>query len=106
MNREFKERYAERGRELQFMGFPIDEMETEELYAVIGFLLEQAGGDTELTLAQEAPHRAAGTAPTASELTSLALCRDSGRTTPGSRSLSRQTARAAQSGRRAMRLVL
>jgi hypothetical protein len=55
MNREFKERYAERGRELQFMGFPIDEMETEELYAVIGFLLERAGGDTELTLAQEAP---------------------------------------------------
>ncbi len=55
MNREFKERYAERGRELQFMGFPIDEMETEELYAVIGFLLEQAGGDTELTLAQQAP---------------------------------------------------
>ena len=55
MNREFKERCAERGRELQFMGFPIDEMATEELYAVIGFLLEQAGGDTELTLAQEAP---------------------------------------------------
>jgi hypothetical protein len=55
MNREFKERYAERGRELQFMGFPVEEMETEELYAVIGFLLEQAGADTELTLAQEAP---------------------------------------------------
>jgi hypothetical protein len=55
MNRDFKERYAKRGRELQFMGFPIDEMATEELYAVIGFLLEQAGGDTELTLAQEAP---------------------------------------------------
>ena len=55
MNREFKERYADRGRELQFMGFPLDEMETEELYAVIGFLLEQAGRDTELTLAQEAP---------------------------------------------------
>lgn len=55
MNREFKERYADRGRELQFMGFPIDEMESEELYAVIGFLLEQAGRDTQLTLAQEAP---------------------------------------------------
>lgn len=55
MNREFKERYADRGRELQFMGFPIGEMDTDELYAVIGFLLEQAGGDTELTLAQEAP---------------------------------------------------
>jgi hypothetical protein len=55
MNREFRERYAERGRELQFMGFPIDEMEVEELYAVIGFLLEHAGADNELTLAQEAP---------------------------------------------------
>jgi hypothetical protein len=55
MNRDFKERYAERGRALRFMGFPIDEMEGEELYAVIGFLLEQSGADTELTLAQEAP---------------------------------------------------
>ena len=55
MNREFKQRYAQRGRELQFMGFPIEEMAVEELYAVIGFLLEQSGADTELTLAQEAP---------------------------------------------------
>jgi hypothetical protein len=55
MNRDFKERYIERGRELQFMGFPVGEMDVEELYAVIGFLLEQAGADTELTLAQEAP---------------------------------------------------
>ena len=55
MNRDFKERYVERGRELQFMGFPVDRMEVDELYAVIGFLLDQAGRDTELTLAQEAP---------------------------------------------------
>ena len=55
MNRDFKQRYAERGRELQFMGFPVERMEVDELYAVIGFLLEQAGADTELTLAQEAP---------------------------------------------------
>jgi hypothetical protein len=55
MNRDFKERYVERGRTLRFMGFPVDGMEVEELYAVIGFLLDQAGADTELTLAQEAP---------------------------------------------------
>ena len=55
MNRQFKERFAERGRELQFMGFPVEKMDVDELYAVIGFLLEQAGEDTELTLAQEAP---------------------------------------------------
>jgi hypothetical protein len=55
MNREFKDRYAERGRTLRFMGFPVDEMEVDELYAVIGFLLDQAAGDAELTLAQEAP---------------------------------------------------
>jgi hypothetical protein len=55
MNHEFKQRYAERGRMLRFMGFPIDEMEVEELYAVIGFLLEQASEGSELTLAQEAP---------------------------------------------------
>jgi hypothetical protein len=55
MQREFKERYAERGRQLVFMGFPVDDMETEDLYAVIGFLLERADQDTELELAQEAP---------------------------------------------------
>jgi hypothetical protein len=55
MNRDFKERYTERGRELQFMGFPVEQMNVDELYAVIGFLLEQSGQDTELMLAQEAP---------------------------------------------------
>ena len=55
MNRDFKVRYAERGRELQFMGFPVEQMDVDELYAVIGFLLEQSGQDTELMLAQEAP---------------------------------------------------
>ena len=55
MNRDFKERYVERGRTLRFMGFPVEAMAAEDLYAVIGFLLDQAGEDTELTLAQEAP---------------------------------------------------
>jgi hypothetical protein len=55
MQGDFKARYAELGRKLVFMGFPVDEMETQELYAVIGFLLERAGADCELDLAQEAP---------------------------------------------------
>lgn len=55
MQREFKARYAERGRNLIFMGFPVHGMDAEELCAVIGFLLERAGGDSELELAQEAP---------------------------------------------------
>jgi hypothetical protein len=55
MHREFKERYAERGRQLSVMGFPVDEMEADELHAVIGFLLDHAGDGTEALLAQEAP---------------------------------------------------
>ena len=42
MHREFKERYAERGRQLSFMGFPIDDMEVDDLHAVIGFLLDRS----------------------------------------------------------------
>ena len=55
MHKDFKERYAERGRQLQFMGFPVDDMDVDELHAVIGFLLEQGGENTEALLAQEAP---------------------------------------------------
>ncbi|HKU12772.1 MAG TPA: hypothetical protein VJQ52_00175 [Steroidobacteraceae bacterium] len=55
MHRHFKEQYVERGRRMQVMGFPVEQMDAEELYAVIGFLLEQAGDGTEALLAQEAP---------------------------------------------------
>lgn len=55
MHREFRERYAERGRQLSVMGFPVDEMEIDELHAVIGFLLDHASDGTEALLAQEAP---------------------------------------------------
>jgi hypothetical protein len=55
MHREFKERYAERGRQLSVMGFPVEVMEIDELHAVIGFLLDHAGDGTEALLAQEAP---------------------------------------------------
>lgn len=55
MNREFITRYAQRGSQLSFMGFPVEDMEPEELHAVIGFLLEQAGDESQALLAQEAP---------------------------------------------------
>ena len=55
MDPQFKARYVERGRQLSFMGFPVQDMDADELCAVIGFLLEQAGDDTEAMLAQEAP---------------------------------------------------
>lgn len=55
MDTHFKTRYADNGRRLSFMGFAVKEMDAEELYAVIGFLLEQAGEETEAILAQEAP---------------------------------------------------
>jgi hypothetical protein len=55
MDSRFKEHYAERGRHLQFMGFAVEEMEPEELYAVIGFLLEKVGEDPKAELKQEAP---------------------------------------------------
>ncbi len=55
MQKDFKERYAQHGRRLQFMGFPVDDMGVDELHAVIGFLLEQAGEATEALLAQQAP---------------------------------------------------
>jgi hypothetical protein len=55
MHQEFKSRYAESGRRLSFMGFRVGEMDADELHAVIGFLLEQAGEETEVLLAQEAP---------------------------------------------------
>lgn len=55
MHRDFKLRYAARGRQLSVMGFSVGEMDVEELHAVIGFLLERAGDDSEALLAQEAP---------------------------------------------------
>jgi hypothetical protein len=55
MDAAFRSQYAERGKELTFMGFAVQDMKPEDLYAVIGFLLERAGEDTEMILAQEAP---------------------------------------------------
>lgn len=55
MDPQFKARYEQRGRRLEFMGFAVEEMPPEELYAVIGFLLEKAGDDSRGALRQEAP---------------------------------------------------
>jgi hypothetical protein len=55
MDVNFRKQYAERGRSLEFMGFTVDKMQREELYAVIGFLLEQANDDHKAVLKREAP---------------------------------------------------
>jgi hypothetical protein len=55
MDPRFKAQYVELGRNLQFMGFSVEDMEPDELYAIIGFLLEKVGGDWEALLRQEAP---------------------------------------------------
>lgn len=55
MDPRFKARYAERGRRLELMGFSIEDMEPEELYAVIGFLLEKVDEAPKAQLRQEAP---------------------------------------------------
>jgi hypothetical protein len=56
MNPQFREQYAQRGRALMVMGYSVAEMQQEELYAVIGYLLELAEDRSpEIRLAQEAP---------------------------------------------------
>jgi hypothetical protein len=55
MDSQFIARYAEKGRLLNFMGFVVETMNSDQLHAVIGFLLERAGDETELDLAQFAP---------------------------------------------------
>lgn len=56
MNAQFRAHYAERGRSLSVMGYPVGDMQAEDLYAVIGYLLELAADrEPEARLAQEAP---------------------------------------------------
>ena len=55
MDSHFTAQYADRGRHLQFMGFNVEDMKPDELYAVIGFLLEKVGDESRLELRQEAP---------------------------------------------------
>lgn len=56
MNPQFRAQYADRGRALNVMGYSVQDMELEELYAVIGYLLDLAEDRApEARLAQEAP---------------------------------------------------
>ncbi len=56
MNAQFRSQYAARGRTLRGMGYEVEQMETEDVYAVIGYLLDLAADrDPEARLAQEAP---------------------------------------------------
>ncbi|NLG74708.1 MAG: hypothetical protein GX535_00570 [Xanthomonadaceae bacterium] len=56
MNAQFRAHYAERGRALNVMGYSVEDMQAEDLYAVIGYLLEVAHDrNPEARLAQEAP---------------------------------------------------
>ena len=56
MNPQFREQYAERGRTLTVMGYSVEDMQQEDLYAVIGYLLELSHDRSpEIRLAQEAP---------------------------------------------------
>ena len=56
MNPQFRSQYAARGRALKGMGYEVEEMEAEDVYAVIGYLLDLAADrDPEARLAQEAP---------------------------------------------------
>jgi hypothetical protein len=56
MNPQFRAQYTERGRSLTVMGYSVQEMDTEDLYAVIGYLLDLSQDRApEARLAQEAP---------------------------------------------------
>jgi len=43
----FRARYEQRGRAFKLMGMPVEELSREELFAVIGYLLELDGGQLE-----------------------------------------------------------
>jgi hypothetical protein len=56
MNPQFRDQYAKLGRALCVMGYSVEDMEQEDLYAVIGYLLELSRDRSpEILLAQEAP---------------------------------------------------
>jgi hypothetical protein len=55
MNGQLRSRYPGRGRDYVFMGERVRDMPVEDLYAVIGYLLDKGGADTELAQRQDAP---------------------------------------------------
>jgi|GEM_PF-1091896 hypothetical protein len=56
MNAQFRSHYAARGRALEVLGLSVEKMSADDLYALIGYLLELAEDrHPEARLAQEAP---------------------------------------------------
>ena len=55
MDPRFLADYSMIGRELEFMGFAVEDMTRDELYALIGFLLDQVDDEPKVELRQEAP---------------------------------------------------
>lgn len=67
MDHQFRARFMRRGRECQFMGSRVADMPIEDLYAVIGYLLEKGGGQVELEMRQDSPLGAPKADPPANE---------------------------------------
>lgn len=55
MNKEFRSQFMRRGRQARFMGSRVADMPFEDLYAVIGYLLEKGGEEVELAIRQDTP---------------------------------------------------
>jgi hypothetical protein len=55
MDRQIRDRYSPRGRDYVFMNQAVRHMPIEDLYAVIGYLLEKGGDKAELAARQDAP---------------------------------------------------
>jgi hypothetical protein len=55
MSPEFRAQFMRRGRSTVFMGTRVADMPVEDLYAVIGYLLDKGGKDLELALQQDTP---------------------------------------------------
>ena len=56
MNKEFRSQFMRRGRQARFMGSRVADMPFEDLYAVIGYLLEKGGEEVELLSANPFQH--------------------------------------------------
>ncbi|MET0983873.1 MAG: hypothetical protein ABW034_00560 [Steroidobacteraceae bacterium] len=55
MNKEFRSQFMRRGRQAHFMGSRVADMPLEDLYAVIGYLLDKGGDVIELAMRQDSP---------------------------------------------------
>ena len=67
MDQQFRSRFMRRGREFNFMGHRVANMPLEDLYAVIGYLLDKGGEDFELAIRQDSPLGAARSDPPSNE---------------------------------------